>query len=194
MDEGERYQRAPRRNSGRGVAYWTDGKEERIVTISPGFHLVALNAKTGVPVPGFGQNGVVDLMTQLDLDYKGDPIGRIGNSSPPVIANDVVIVGPALQPGGRTNKENVKGDVMAFDVRSGKKLWVFHTIPRKGEPGFETWLGGADITGMRASGVPSLWIPNLDMCTSTSKMQPTMRMAGAVPATISIPVRWFASM
>ena len=147
MDEGERYQRAARRNSGRGVGYWTDGKEERIVTITPGFHLVALNAKTGIPVPGFGQNGVVDLMTQLDLDYKGNPIGRIGNSSPPVIAHDVIVVGPALQPGGRTDKENVKGDVMAFDVRTGKKIWTFHTIPRKGEPGFETWLGGADITG-----------------------------------------------
>jgi quinoprotein glucose dehydrogenase len=147
MDEAERYQRAPRRNSGRGVAYWTDGKDERIVTVTPGFHLVALNAKTGIPVPGFGQSGTVDLMKQLDLDYKGDPIGRIGNSSPPVISNDVIVVGPALQPGGRTNKENVKGDVMAFDVRTGRKLWVFHTIPRKGEPGYESWLGGAEITG-----------------------------------------------
>ena len=109
--------------------------------------MVALNAKTGVPVPGFGENGTVDLFKQLDLDFKGDPTGHIGNSSPPMVSHDVVIVGPALRPGSRTDKENVKGDVLAFDVRTGKRLWVFHTIPRKGEPGSETWLGGADFTG-----------------------------------------------
>jgi quinoprotein glucose dehydrogenase len=147
IDEGERWQQAPRRNSGRGVAYWTDGRDERIFSITPGFELVALNAKTGVAVQGFGQNGIVDLFKQLDLDFKGDPIGHIGNSSPPVVAGDVVIVGPALRPGGRTDKENVKGDVMAFDVRTGRRQWIFHTIPRKGEPGSETWLGGADFTG-----------------------------------------------
>ncbi len=147
MDEGERYRQAPRRNSGRGVAYWTDGQDERVFAVLPGFHLVALNAKTGVPVSGFGENGNVDLFKQLDLDFKGDPTGHIGNSSPPMVSHDVVIVGPALRPGGRTDKENVKGDVLAFDVRTGKRLWVFHTIPRKGEPGYETWLGGADFTG-----------------------------------------------
>src|SRR5262245_35069025 len=60
------------RKYARGVAYWTDGNEERIVTITPGFTLVALNAKTGLPVPSFGRNGVVDLFEALDLDYKGD--------------------------------------------------------------------------------------------------------------------------
>ena len=65
-----------------------------------------------------------------------------------MISNNVIVVGPALTPGGRVNKANVKGDVMAFDVRTGKKLWTFHTIPRKGEPGYETWLGGsAEYTG-----------------------------------------------
>src|SRR5262245_5139407 len=143
-NEGERFDRAPRKVH-RGVAYWTDGRDERIVVVTPGFHLVALDAKTGIPVPGFGQNGMVDLFTQLDLDFKGDPIGKIGNSSPPVISRDVVVVGPALLPGGGAlNKENVKGDVMAFDVRTGKKLWTFHTIPRKGEPGSETWLNGSN--------------------------------------------------
>jgi quinoprotein glucose dehydrogenase len=147
LDEGERFDRAPRKVH-RGVAYWTDGKEERIVLVTPGFQLVALDAKTGRPVPGFGQGGIVDLFTQLDLDVKLDPIGRIGNSSPPVISNDVIVVGPALQPGGRVNIANVKGDVMGFDVRTGRKLWTFHTIPREGEPGYETWLGdSAQYTG-----------------------------------------------
>jgi quinoprotein glucose dehydrogenase len=146
-DEGERFDRAPRKVH-RAVAYWTDGKEERIVVVTPGFHLVALNAKTGAPVAGFGQNGIVDLFQHLDNDSGLDPIGRIGNSSPPVISNDVIVVGPALTPGGRVNKANIKGDVLAFDVRTGRKLWTFHTIPRKGEPGYETWQNGsAEYTG-----------------------------------------------
>ena len=147
-NEGERFIQAPRKIH-RGVSYWTDGRgDERIVLATPGFQLIALNAKTGDPIPSFGNGGIVDLFKELDLDYKGDPIGKIGNSSPVVISHDTIVVGPALQPGSRANKSNVKGDVMAFDVRSGKKKWIFHTIPRKGERGYETWLNGsADYTG-----------------------------------------------
>ena len=135
------------RKYARGVGYWTNGSEERIVTITPGFRLVELNAKTGLPVPSFGRNGTVDLFEQLDLDFKGDILGKIGNSSPPVVSNDVIVVGPALTPSS-PSYNNVKGDVMAFDVHTGKKLWVFHTIPRKGEFGYDTWLNGsADYTG-----------------------------------------------
>jgi quinoprotein glucose dehydrogenase len=150
-NEGERFDKAPRKIH-RGVAYWTDGRgDERIVLATPGFHLVALNAKTGVPVATFGKDGIVDLFNELDLDYKGTPTGKIGNSSPVVISRDTIIVGSALTPGGRTNKSNVKGDVMAFDVRTGKKKWVFHTIPRKGEPGSETWLNNSnEYTGNAA--------------------------------------------
>ncbi len=146
-EEGARFDAAPRKVH-RGVAYWTDGKEERIVLVTPGFNLVALDAKTGVPVRNFGQNGTIDLFKHLDLDVPLDPTGRIGNSSPPVISNDVIVVGPALTPGGRVNRSNVKGDIMAFDVRNGRKLWTFHTIPREGEPGYETWKGdSAQYTG-----------------------------------------------
>lgn len=147
IDEGARFDAAPRKVH-RGVAYWEDGQDRRIVVVTPGFQLVALDARTGRPVPTFGQNGMVDLFRELDLDTGLDPQGRIGNSSPPVIANDVIVVGPALTPGGRVNIENVKGDVMAFDVRTGRKLWTFHTIPRDGEPGSETWEGdSAQYTG-----------------------------------------------
>jgi quinoprotein glucose dehydrogenase len=144
-DEGARFDGAPRKIH-RGVSYWTDGMgDERIVFATPGFHLIALNAKTGVPVPTFGTNGIVDMMKDLDIDFKGDPNGRIGNSSPVVISNDVVVVGPAHL---RPTRTNVKGDVLAYDVRTGKKKWIFHTIPRKGEPGYETWLNGsAEYTG-----------------------------------------------
>jgi quinoprotein glucose dehydrogenase len=146
-NEGARFDQAPRKVH-RGVAYWTDGTDERIIVVTPGFQLVSLDAKTGVPAPRFGQSGIVDLFTQLDNQGGPDPLGKIGNSSPPVISNDVIVVGPALTPGGRVNRANVKGDVMAFDVRTGKKLWTFHTIPRKGEPGYETWLNGsAEYTG-----------------------------------------------
>ena len=66
MDEGERHDRAPRKNSGRGVSYWADGQDQRIVVITPGFRVVSLNAKTGVPVPGFGVKGVVDLFDEYE--------------------------------------------------------------------------------------------------------------------------------
>ncbi len=146
-DEGARFDAAPRKVH-RGVAYWSDGRDERIVVVTPGFQLVALDAKTGRPAERFGENGVVDMFRLLDNDSGLDPMGRIGNSSPPVIANDVVVVGPASIPGGRVNKANIKLDVMGFDVRTGRKLWTFHTIPRKGEPGYETWENGsAEYTG-----------------------------------------------
>ena len=144
-NEGARYDGAPRKVH-RGVSYWSDGRgDDRIIFATPGFHLIALNAKTGSPVPGFGDNGIVDMMKDLDLDYKGDPNGRIGNSSPVVISNDVIVVGPAHL---RPVKANVKGDVLAYDAKTGKKKWIFHTIPRKGEKGYETWLNGsAEYTG-----------------------------------------------
>jgi quinoprotein glucose dehydrogenase len=146
MDEGERHQRAPRRNSGRGVAYWADGQDERIVVITPGFRIVALNARTGIPVPGFGENGIVDLFEEYQ--YTEDLTGRIGNTSPAVIARNTIVVGPALLVGARVSKENVKADIMAFDVRTGRRKWVVHTIPRKGEAGYETWLNdSAEYTG-----------------------------------------------
>ncbi|HTM04490.1 MAG TPA: PQQ-binding-like beta-propeller repeat protein [Vicinamibacterales bacterium] len=147
-DEGERYDRAPRKIH-RGVAYWTDGKgDERILTGTPGFQLVALDAKTGQPIDKFGFKGIVDMFEALDNDLKIDPVGKIGNSSPPVVVGDTVIIGPALLVGTRVNKSNIRGDILAFDVKTGKKLWAFHTIPRKGEFGYDSWEdGSADYTG-----------------------------------------------
>jgi quinoprotein glucose dehydrogenase len=144
-DEGERFERSPR-TVHRGVSYWTDGQgDERILFATPGFQLIALDAETGRPVPEFGINGIVDMIEALDLDFEGDVIGRVSNTSPVVISHDTVIVGPAM---GRLNRENVKGDVLAFDVRTGQKKWAFHTIPRPGEFGYDTWLdGSADYTG-----------------------------------------------
>ena len=141
MDEGKRGSAAPRQGSGRGLAYWTDGKgDERIVTVTPGYHLVQLNAKTGVPVASFGRNGVVDLKTEIDQPNIDLETADIGLNSPPALGNNVIVVGAAHLPGGAPRaKENVKGYIRGYDVRTGKRLWIFHTIPQPGEFGNETW-------------------------------------------------------
>jgi quinoprotein glucose dehydrogenase len=156
-DEGERSERAPRRNSGRGVAYWADDAGRgRIVTITPGYNLVALDAATGRPVSGFGSQGVVDLMAGLRVPEGVEPIGMIGNSSPPVVANGVIIVGPAFLTGFRPpSMANVKGDIRGFDARDGRELWRFNTIPAEGEPGSETWEDGS----ARYTGNVGVWPP-----------------------------------
>jgi quinoprotein glucose dehydrogenase len=137
--EGARGAAAPRQLSGRGLAYWSDGKEERILYVTPGYQLVALDAKTGIRVPGFGTNGIVDLKQNNDQTI--DPLsGEIGLHATPVVARNVVIVGAAHRSGGvPTGKTNIKGYVRGFDVRTGKRLWIFHTIPEPGEFGNETW-------------------------------------------------------
>src|ERR1041384_6693523 len=142
--EGQRAVNAPRQLSGRGLSYWTDGKEERILYVTTGYRLIALDAKTGVRVPSFGKDGVIDLKVgvthgngqQIDLE-KGDA----GLHSTPVVVKDVVIVGMAMKEGMTVvTHDNVKGQVRAFDVHTGKLLWAFNTIPRPGEFGNDTWL------------------------------------------------------
>ncbi len=140
-NEGKRAENAPRQLSGRGLAYWSDGKEARILYVTPGYRMIALDAKTGIPVQRFGKNGVVDL--KLDADQTMDlESGEVGLHAAPVIAKDVVIVGAAHRTGSRPKSfRNEKGYVRGFDVRTGKRLWIFHTLPAPGEPGSETWEG-----------------------------------------------------
>ena len=130
--------------SGRGLSYWTDGQgDDRVVYVTTGYRLVELNAKTGALVSSFGTGGILDLKVgvikgsseQIDLET-----GEIGVHSTPTVVGDVVIVGSAFREGGTvTTHDNTKGLVRAFDVRTGKKLWQFNTIPRPGEFGSETW-------------------------------------------------------
>ena len=138
-NEGARGAAAPRQLSGRGLAYWTDGREERILYVTPGYRLIALDARTGLPVASFGKSGVVDL--KLDDDQQMDLItGEIGLHSTPMVAKDVVIVGAAHKTGANPkSRRNEKGYVRGFDVRTGKRLWIFHTIPQPGEFGNDTW-------------------------------------------------------
>jgi len=137
--EGPRGANAPRQFSGRGLAYWSDTRESRILYVTPGYRLVALDAKTGAIVSSFGVNGIVDL--KKDDDQEIDLItGEVGLHSTPIVAKDVVIVGAAHRSGGvPRGRSNVKGYVRGFDVRTGKRLWIFHTIPSPGEFGNDTW-------------------------------------------------------
>ncbi len=148
--EGARGAAAPRQLSGRGLAYWSDGKDARVLYVTPGYFLIALDARTGQRVSSFGDNGAVDL--KADDDQKIEPdltTGEIGWQSAPTISGDRVLIGSAFREGFTpTSYNNNKGSARAYDVRTGRKLWEFHTIPKKGEPGYETWLNGsAEHTG-----------------------------------------------
>jgi quinoprotein glucose dehydrogenase len=143
-DEGKRAQVSPRRLSGRGLGYWADGapgsNDKRIVYFTQGYRMIELNAKTGLRIPSFGVDGVVDLKT--DDDQEIDPLSsEIGIHSTPAIGRDTIVVGAAHKPGGvPTSKTNVKGYVRGYDVRTGRRKWIFHTVPKPGEFGLDTWL------------------------------------------------------
>src|SRR3954464_43539 len=142
--EGNRAAIAPRQLSGRGVSYWTDGKgDERILYVTTGYRLIALNAKNGSMIPSFGEGGVVDMKKGAvfgkgqQIDYE---TGEIGLHSTPTVVKDIVIVGSSFKEGMTVKTHNnTKGMVRAFDVKSGKLLCTFNTIPRPGEFGNDTW-------------------------------------------------------
>jgi quinoprotein glucose dehydrogenase len=148
-DEGDRFDEAPRKGAGRGVAYYDNGGKSRIFDISPGYQLISLDPETGILDPDFGDSGKVDLY--VGVRNGDDPrfaYPDIGISAPPFIMNDVIVVGAAHRTGGRPrSKLNTKGDIRGFDVHSGELLWTFHTIPARGEYGYESWISGNDVTG-----------------------------------------------
>jgi quinoprotein glucose dehydrogenase len=146
LNEGKRGEAAPRLLSGRGLSYWSDGKEERVVYVTPGYQMIALDAKTGDRVQSFGTNGIVDLKQNLDQEGLDLTTAEIGLHAAPIIAKDVIVIGAAHREGtAPRSKTNVKGYIRGFDVRTGKRLWIFHTIPMKGEAGYETWDPDAHV-------------------------------------------------
>ncbi|HWI85225.1 MAG TPA: PQQ-binding-like beta-propeller repeat protein [Sphingomonas sp.] len=148
LDEGQRALNSPRQLSGHGVSFWTDGTKERILYVTTGYQLVSVDASTGIPDPEFGINGVVDLKRDFDQDI--DLVNSdVGLHATPLIARDVVVVGAAHTAGDVPRlRKNVKGYVRGFDVRTGRRKWIFHTIPLKGEFGYDSWLNGdADEAG-----------------------------------------------
>src|SRR5213594_1079736 len=149
--EGKRAGVAPRQLSGRGLAYWTDGRgDERILYVTTGYRLVALNAKNGAPINSFGSTGIVDLKAGV-VKGRAEPIdletGEIGIHSTPIVVKETVIIGSAMREGATVpTHNNTKGLVRAFDVRTGKQLWRFNTMPGPGEFGNETWENGSWAT------------------------------------------------
>ena len=140
FDEGERGAAAPRRLSGRGLAYWDNDGDGRIVYVTPGYQLIMLDADTGRRIDGFGTDGIVDLKQNMDQDL--DPVtGEVGLHATPIVARDTIIVGAAHLPGGAAESmENDKGYVRGFDAHTGQRKWIFHTIPGADEFGNDSWL------------------------------------------------------
>jgi quinoprotein glucose dehydrogenase len=144
-DEGPRGNAAPRQGAGRGVAYWSsaDGSDQRILYVTPGYRMIALSARTGELVRSFGTAGVVDLKADNDQEYDLTT-AAVGLNATPLVAGDVVVVGAAHFAAGSPNtRPTAKGFVRGFDAKTGKRLWIFHTIPVKGEFGYDTWLDGS---------------------------------------------------
>ena len=121
-----------RGGSGWGVSYWTDGTAERILYVTTSYQLISIDARTGLPDPAFGANNEVDL--RLNWDHDVDPkAGIVGLHAPPLVVKDTVVVGAASPSTG-------PGYLRGFDVRTGKRKWIFHTVPKKGEFGYDTWI------------------------------------------------------
>jgi quinoprotein glucose dehydrogenase len=152
FDEGTR--RGPRVNSGRGLSVWRNDDQTRLIYITPGYQMLAIDPATGKPDPAFGTAGVVDLRDQLDDRFEIDKDNApVGSTSPAMVVGDVVIVGATFPSGGSpSSKEGVAGNIRGYDVHSGQRLWTFHTIPQGTEFGTETWQNGSNAyTGAAGS-------------------------------------------
>jgi quinoprotein glucose dehydrogenase len=165
-----RWEYSMRKNHGKGVAYGKVDGRDVVYVVTPAFFLHALDAHTGQPVEGFGgsvpiegfpETGTVDLLADLGHPYdpyNGIPleVGYITSSSPPLVVNDVIIVGNSAEQGyNQSRPENVPGDILAYDARTGEHLWKFDVLPGPGEFGHETWENDAwEWTGDISSWAP----------------------------------------
>ena len=165
-----RYEYSMRKDYGKGVAHASIDGRDVIYIISPAFFLTALDAETGAPLEGFGKpvpvagfpkTGVVDLLADLGHEY--DPYegialetGYITSSSPPIVVNGVVVVGNSAEQGYNQSRiENIPGDILGYDAKTGEFLWKFNVLPRPGEFGHETWENDA----WKWTGDISSWAP-----------------------------------
>ncbi|HMD36780.1 MAG TPA: PQQ-binding-like beta-propeller repeat protein [Vicinamibacterales bacterium] len=151
FDEGRRADVAPRKLSGRGLSYWTDGQgDERILYVTIGYRLVELNARTGQLITSFGKGGMIDLKEGVVFGKRVNgkwqqvqvPLetAEIGTHSTPLVVKDTVVVQSAMAEGIRYEySSNAKGLVRAFDARTGRQIWRWNTMPGPGEFGHETW-------------------------------------------------------
>jgi quinoprotein glucose dehydrogenase len=121
----------------RGVSYWSDGTAERLFIGASDGYLLAIDARTGKPDSKFGVQGRVDVVANIRSAIRGGG-GNITLRTP-LVAGNVIVVGTAINECCRMPP----GDVLAFDARTGKRVWTFHTIPHPGEFGYDTWLNGS---------------------------------------------------
>ena len=165
-----RWEYSMRKNHGKGVAYANVDGRDIIYVVTPAFFLHALDAETGEPIEGFGgsvdiegfpETGTVDLLDDLGHEHddnKGIPLekGYITSSSPAIVVNGVIIVGNSAEQGyNQSRMENVPGDILAYDARTGEFLWKFNVLPGPGEFGHETWENDAwEWTGDISSWAP----------------------------------------
>lgn len=135
----------------RGVAYWRNGDDERIVILTAFAQMIAIDAKTGKPVPTFGKDGRIDLADGMrrpvDRDY-------YTMTSPPVIVRGVIVVGSSIMDWWG-HRPSPPGDVRGFDVNSGRLLWTFHTVAQGEEAGTETW----ENNSWKETGNANVWAP-----------------------------------
>jgi quinoprotein glucose dehydrogenase len=165
-----RWEYSMRKDYGKGVAYAEVDGRDVIYIVSPAFFLTALDAKTGKPLEGFGkpvpidgfpQTGVVDLLADLGHEYdpyEGIPLetGYITSSSPPIVVNGVIVVGNSAEQGYNQSRiENIPGDILGYDAKTGEFLWKFNVLPGPGEFGHETWENDA----WKWTGDISSWAP-----------------------------------
>ena len=153
LDEGERGAAAPRRLSGRGLAYRDDGEHGQIFYVTPGYQLIGLDATSGSRLTDFGTNGIVDLKQNFDQDI--DLVtGEAGLHATPLVAGDTIVIGAAHLPGSTPRSmRNVKGYIRGFDALSGDRKWIFHTIPGADDFGNDTWLNDS----WRYTGNTGVW-------------------------------------
>lgn len=137
-------------NNHRGVSWWDDGGDGRILMAANDGLLWSLNARTGQPDASFGDEGVVDLKQGLGRDTR---IGLYGAISPPIVVNDVIVVGSSISDGPLFQDQLPPGHVRGFDARTGEQRWIFHTIPQAGELGADTWENEA----WRTAGATNVW-------------------------------------
>jgi quinoprotein glucose dehydrogenase len=137
-----------RGGSGWGASYWTDGTAERILYVTRSYQLISIDTKTGLPDPAFGDGNEVDL--RLDFDHEVDPkLPILGLHAAPLIVRNTAVIGVASSDTG-------PGYLRGFDVRTGKRKWIFHTVPKKGEFGYDTWIKPGQAETATNTGV---WAP-----------------------------------
>ncbi|PYR51090.1 MAG: pyrroloquinoline quinone-dependent dehydrogenase [Acidobacteria bacterium] len=143
----------------RSFGYWTDGTLERLLVGTHDAYLLSIDARTGKLDPTFGARGRVDLAEGIRDVQRSTNLSARG----PLIAGNVAVVGSSISDATRDPRRMPPGYVKAFDVRTGKPLWTFHTVPRAGEVGYDTWLdGSAEFNGNTNVWAQMAYDPELD--------------------------------